>query len=152
SQVSVLRGHEALVEHIAFSPDGRRLLSASHDGTARLWDVDGVLTTTLPHAHPPTFAAFSPDGDRLLTGGGDAVASIWDSTRGEKINTLSGRSGGRLQLAVFSPDARHVATTSPDGVVRVWDAASGREEASLAGNGLKLVQVQFSSDGSLLGS
>jgi WD40 repeat protein/class 3 adenylate cyclase len=152
AQVSVLRGHDALVEHIAFSPDGRHLLSASHDGTARLWDVDGVLTTTLPHGHPPTFAAFSPDGTRLVTGGGDVVGYIWDVARGEKITTFSSRSGGLLQLAVFGPDGRHLATTSQDGVVRVWNATSGREETSLPGNGSKLLQLQFSSDGSLLAS
>ena len=53
SQVSIVRGHSALVEAVAFSPDGRRLLTSSHDGTARIWDVDGVLTTTLRHETAP---------------------------------------------------------------------------------------------------
>ena len=64
---------------------GNLLLTASHDGTARLWDIDGVLTTTLRHQHPPTFAAFSPDGNRIVTGGRNRVGHIWDVASGSEI-------------------------------------------------------------------
>jgi WD40 repeat protein len=65
SEFATIRGHSSLVEHLAFSADGSRFLTASHDGTARLWDVDGLLTTSLFHKNPPTFAVLSPDGTRV---------------------------------------------------------------------------------------
>ncbi len=105
------------------------LLTASHDGTARLWDVDGVLTTTLSHQYPPTFAAFSPDGTRLVTGGQNRVGHVWDVVSGREIARLESN-GGPLQDAAFSPDGRHIATASQSGRVVIWDAGSGRRDHS----------------------
>ena len=111
----LIRGHTELVEHVEFSPDGSRLLTASHDGTARLWDIDGVLTTTLRHLHPPTFAAFNSDGTRIVTLGTDDVAHVWDVASGNEIATLEDQGGGPLQHATFSPDGRNVVTASQSG-------------------------------------
>src|SRR5205823_678052 len=103
SQFAIIRGHNGLIEHVAFSPSGDLLLTASHDGTARLWDVDGVMTTTLRHQYPPTFAAFSPDGTRVVTGGQNRVGHVWDVARGREIAKLETNSG-LLQDGAFSPD------------------------------------------------
>ena len=111
----MIRGHTGLVEHVEFSPDGSRLLTASHDGTARLWDIDGVLTTTLRHQYPPTFAAFSRDGTRVVTLGADDIAHVWDAASGREIATLEDQGGGPLQHAAFSPDGRNVVTASQSG-------------------------------------
>ena len=151
SLFAVIRGHTGIVEHVEFSPDGSRLLTASHDGTARLWDIDGVLTTTLRHRYPPVFAVFSPDGTRAVTGGGDAVAHVWDVASGREIATIK-TGGGPLQHAAFSPDGRLVATASSDGRILLWDAESGRETARLEGHRSSVVDVQFSPSGDLLAS
>jgi WD40 repeat protein/class 3 adenylate cyclase/energy-coupling factor transporter ATP-binding protein EcfA2 len=150
-QVSILRGHSALIETVAFSPDARRLLTASHDGTARIWDVDGVLTTTVQQETPRRFAAFSADGARVVTGGG-AVGHVWDVASGNLLSTLKFGAVGFTQLATFSPDGHRIATAASDGVVQLWEADDGRHAATLEGHGLKVTQLQFNSDGSLLES
>ena len=104
SEFTVIRGHTKPIEHVEFSPDGNRLLTASHDGTARLWDIDGVLTTTLRHLHSPTFAAFSSDGTRIVTLGTDNVAHVWDAASGKKLRRSTIKAVVRCRHATFSPD------------------------------------------------
>lgn len=148
SLLTTIIGHDALVEHVEFSPvTNSILLTASHDRTARLWDIDGVLTTALSHEYPPTFAVFSPDSVHLLTGGGDAKVHLWDVTTEREIANFD--TGEVVQSATFSPDGSRVATTSLGGRVLVWDVASRREVAQLKSRD-GLLQVQFSPKGDLL--
>jgi len=76
--LAVLR-HEGEVLSAAFSPNGSYLVTASADGTARLWDTaSGELLFTLEgHTDEVLGVAWSPDGVRILTAGGDGTARIW---------------------------------------------------------------------------
>jgi dipeptidyl aminopeptidase/acylaminoacyl peptidase len=76
----VLRGHEANVTALAFSPDGTRLLTGSEDKTAALWDVESGRLLTVYRGHPATvhLVAFSPDGTRVATAcPGETFARVW---------------------------------------------------------------------------
>ena len=147
SLFTTITGHRALIEHLEFHPvDSNTLLTASHDGTARLWHVDGILTTDLVNEYPPTFAVFSPDNVHLLTGGGDAKGHLWD-VAGREIAEFD--TGETVNGATFSPDGSRIATVSPAGRVLIWDVASRREIARLKSSS-GLLQVQFSPKGDLL--
>jgi hypothetical protein len=70
--------HKAMVYSAVFSPDGTRILTASYDGTAKLWDIQGNLLADLnKHKNVVWSAVFSPDGTRILTTSADGTAKVW---------------------------------------------------------------------------
>jgi WD40 repeat protein len=146
--LTTIDAHKSTVEHLAFSPIDNTLLTASHDGTARLWNLDGVLTTSLLHEFAPTFAVFRQGGRYVVTGGGDAVAHLWDIERATEVARFD--TGEQVQMASFSPDGKEMATASTSGQISIWDVASGRSRAQFRSPEGGLVQCQFSQDGSVL--
>jgi WD40 repeat protein len=77
-ELMTLRGHASFIESVVFSPDGQYILSASDDGTARLWDgTTGQETMTLGHTGKLTNAMFSPDGRYILTASVDGTARVY---------------------------------------------------------------------------
>ena len=73
------QGHQSSVISIAFSPDGKSILTGSDDTTAKLWDISGNLLRTFQgHQSSVISVAFSPDGKSILTGSDDKTAKLWD--------------------------------------------------------------------------
>jgi WD40 repeat protein len=132
----------------AFSPDGKRLVTASVDHTARVWDaVTGHLLATLTgHAGPVNDAAFSPGGDRIVTASDDGTARVWDAVTGHLLATQT-VPGVEVRKAGFSPDGKRILTTGADNVARVWDAETGRLQATLSGHTRVVYDAAFSPDG-----
>jgi len=119
--VVALMRHEADLTTAVFSSNGRRVLTASADRTARIWNAQtGQLTPGLPHRGTVVAAEFSPDGTRVLTASDDHTARLWDARTGHPI-TEPLRHDGPLSSARFSPDGRRVVTASVDKTARVWD-------------------------------
>jgi WD40 repeat protein/serine/threonine protein kinase len=151
AQVMALTGHADRVRSAVFSADGRRVVTASWDKTARIWDAaTGVaLTSLVGHTDRVWSAAFSPDGRRVVTASHDKTARIWDAATGQQTVLLAGHAD-RVTCAAFSPDGRLVATTSYDKTVRIWDAASGDQIRVLNGHTDLVMSAAFSGDGSRL--
>jgi WD40 repeat protein len=152
SQVRLtLRGHAGFVDGVAFSPDGKRLATASWDSTAKVWDaVSGQeLLTLRGHSGGVSGVAFSPDGKRLATASDDATAKVWDAISGRELLTLRGHSNIVISVA-FSPDGKRLATASGDDTAKVWDAVSGQELPTLRGHDRPVMGVAFSPDGKRL--
>jgi predicted oxidoreductase (fatty acid repression mutant protein) len=82
-----LRGHGGWVMSAAFSTDGERVVTASWDSTARVWDAESgeMLRELKGHRHAVTSAAFSTDGERIVTASGDETARVWDVRWGTTI-------------------------------------------------------------------
>jgi WD40 repeat protein len=144
--------HDDEVWTVAFSPDGRILLTASRDGTAKLWDTaTGTPRHTLPHRYPVRSAAISPDGRLILTGGGDMAtakgeARLWEAETGAPL-------GPSLEQEVvwqvaFSPTYRNTcAVASGRNSVRLWDLAARRSRELTPGHRARVVALAFSPDG-----
>lgn len=73
-------GHTSTIISVAFSRDGTRVLTGSHDKTAKLWDAatGEQIRTFSGHTHWVNSVAFSPDGTQVLTGSTDQTAKLWD--------------------------------------------------------------------------
>ena len=107
----------------AFSPDGCQILTASWDGTAKLWDaVQGnLLSTFAGHMGRLYFADFLPDG-RMVTGGQDNTARIWDRETGDLLCVFRAHTATVGSVA-FSPEGKYVLTGNWDGKARLWPFA-----------------------------
>jgi WD40 repeat protein/tRNA A-37 threonylcarbamoyl transferase component Bud32 len=136
---------------LAYSPDGRRLATASHD--IKVWDATSgrELLTLTGHKDWVWGVAFSPDGQRLASAGGDGSVKMWDALSGQELRTLGGHSSA-VSSVTFSPDGKRLASGGRDKTVRVWDAASGQEVLTFRGHTATVLSVNFSPDGKRLAS
>jgi len=147
-QLVMLSGHNAGVDTAAYSPDGTRIVTASQDKTARIWDARTGIELAVLSGHNAgiTTAAYSPDGTGIVTASQDKTARIWDARTGAQLAVLSGHED-RVWSAAFSPDDAHIVTASGDKTVRIWDARTGTEIAVLAGHGGRVYTAAYSADG-----
>jgi WD40 repeat protein/DNA-binding winged helix-turn-helix (wHTH) protein len=146
-QVLATLKHDGVVVVSVFSPDGSRILTASYDNTARIWNsADGSLLATLNHTNRVQSAAFSPAGDRVVTASADHTARVWSAIDGRLLAVLQGHLGDVL-LAVFSPDGQFIVTASYDKTAKIWSALDGRLLTTLQGHSGPVYLAQFSPDG-----
>jgi WD40 repeat protein/serine/threonine protein kinase len=143
--------------NVVFSPEGKLLAAASHDGTVQVWDSStGQVVQTLgtPGGCPVRGVAFSPDGKQLAAASGSRDVRVWDLATGKEVLTLRGHSTTTEGVA-FSPDGRRLASAAwaqeikAVGEVKVWDLATAKEVLTLRGEGAgdRLTSVAFSPDG-----
>ncbi len=132
-----------------FSPDGKWLVTAGWDHTARIWNIQtGRAEHKLvgQHTDDINHAVFSPDGRQVLTASDDGTAVLWNIETESPAAILRGH-GKRINSAVFSNDGRWIVTASDDRTARVWDAKTGTELLVLTGHEWAVQSAEFSKDG-----
>jgi WD40 repeat protein len=148
----VLKGHLLSVTALAFSPDGKRLVTCGSDDSARIWDVaTGDCLRTLDHGADANCGCFSPDGTLIATGAADGNVRIWDVEEGRPPVVLDGGEVGVLAVG-FSPDGKLVASGDGSGAIRIWDSSSHALKTSLDGHRGSVSCLAFSPQSGRLAS
>ncbi|MBZ5622716.1 MAG: TIR domain-containing protein, partial [Acidobacteriia bacterium] len=115
-----LEGHSDLVDDVAVTPDGKRAVSASHDGTLRVWDLDtgrALRTLTLEGRHWVLRVAVTPDAKRAVSLTSDDALRVWDLDTGRVLRILEGSYGG----VAVTADGKRAVSASHDRTLKVWD-------------------------------
>ncbi len=146
---TILAGHTGPVNVARFSPDGQRVLTASADGTARLWDAatGRELVRYTGHTASVESGAVSPDCLRIVTASKDDTAQVWDADTGTLVSTLRGLNRPVI-FAVFTPDGRHIVTESEGYTVTIWDIDTAAGVTVLDHMAFGLSDTSLSPDGS----
>ncbi|WP_437689824.1 nSTAND1 domain-containing NTPase [Sorangium sp. So ce176] len=140
--------HPDLVIQAGYSPDGKRIVTACADATARVWNADGTGEPVVLRGHGDrvSSAAFSPDGKRIVTASSDKTARVWNADGTGEPVVLRGHQKA-VRWATFSPDGKRIATASYDRTVRVWSADGSGEPVVLRGHEEVPYSAAFSPDG-----
>ncbi|PVF92434.1 hypothetical protein CPB86DRAFT_841613, partial [Serendipita vermifera] len=148
----VWQGHSNLVCSVAFSPDGRQVISGSHDNTIRLWDAETGQTIGEPfqgHTNQVWSVAFSPDGQQIVSGSSDKTIRLWDAKTGQPIGKPLQGHTDRVWSVAFSPNGQKIVSGSLDQTIRIWDAKTGQMIGKpLQGHTNRVNSVAFSPDSS----
>jgi WD40 repeat protein/uncharacterized caspase-like protein len=141
-------GHTLFVFSAQFSPDGKKIVTASPDNTAKIWDAvtGNILADLRGHTGPLQTAQFSPDGKKIVTASRDHTAKIWDAVTGKLLIDLQGHKD-MVYSAQFSPDGKKIVTASYDHTAKIWDAGTGELLANLIGHRETVLSAMFSPDG-----
>jgi len=171
-EVATLQSHLDWVNSVSFSPDGKRMATASRDLTVKLWDTASwqELATIKGHSGDISSVSFSPDGLWLATASFDRTAKLWEvaallrtSSLGEpnhRIVQTTHKESSYLYPLAFSPAGDRVAIAisklldSGESVLgfeaAVFDLAQGKQLLKLASDGAAIRSITFSPDGRLL--
>ena len=121
----MLKGHRSTIYNVAFSPNGRSLVSASSDSSARIWSVRDGSSKVLPVIGSPNIflsVVFSPNGRYIAAGNYDKSLWLWDSRTHRLVAKWTGHTDC-VWYAVFTPDGKGLMSGGFDKTVKYWDVS-----------------------------
>ena len=140
--------HKDKIQTVEFSPDGKLILSACWDNTAKLWDVStGMLIRNISaHTQQVDLASFSPDGSLFLTKGWDKHVMVWETASGRRLTDFYNDSIA-VSDAEWSPDGKQIVISTMNNVSIVMNAADGSVVRYLTGHQGTIEKSSYSPDG-----
>lgn len=133
-------GHTSVVYYAEFSGDGKKIVTASWDNTAKIWDAaSGKLIYNLSgHSDDVNYASFSPDGNKVITSSSDNTVKVWDTNNGNLLLNLTGHMNV-VNYATFSPDGSKILSASDDKRAMIWNSETGEllQTFALKNHGIK---------------
>lgn len=142
--------HENLVTDATFSPDWQKVITASADKTAQVWDIktgSPLLKIPIRHEDQVNTAIFSPDGQWVATGSRDGTARVWEAKTGKPITQKFIKEKDAIASIGFSPDERWLVTAATDRISRIWDVHTGDAISSALRGESTDLSAWFSKDG-----
>ncbi|MBN2392958.1 MAG: hypothetical protein JXR84_19665 [Anaerolineae bacterium] len=140
-------GHADRVNDAEWSADDAYILTASDDGSAKVWDAatGAEILTLIGHHGGINRASWNSDDTRIATASDDGSVKVWDAKTGAEILTLSGHLA-EVSDVTWRSDDRHILTTSNDGTAKVWDANTGAALITLGEGAADITYAAWSSD------
>lgn len=153
TDTKMLTGHSGVVFAVSFSPDRTSLLSASEDGTIRLWNLHtwSTIVCYKGHMFPVCDVKFAPCGHYFVSGGKDRTARLWSTDHYQPLRMFVGHLCD-VECVLFHPNCNYVATGSSDRTVRLWDVLNGSCVRIMTGHKESVHCLTFSPDGRYLAS
>jgi serine/threonine protein kinase/Tol biopolymer transport system component len=147
-------GHTDSVRAVAWSPDGKRIVSASFDGTVRVLNASDGSEVFIYTGHTDSVwsVAWSPDGKRIASGSRDNTAQVWNASDGSHVFTYTGHASNDVNTVAWSPDGKLIASGSDDKMVQVWNASDGSHVFTYTGHTELMWSVAWSPDGKWIAS
>jgi len=149
--------HSYKVYSVAFSPDGRYLVSGSVTRHLHLWDLskdESIPVTLSGHTKFVWSASFSPDAKTIASASGDGAVFLWDVASRSHYRIMESHPSLVISLygSAFSPDGRYLAAAGMDGEVRLWTTWNRHPSRRLSGHKGAVYSVAFSADSRFLAS
>jgi len=146
-------GHLAIVNTVAWSPDGRGIASGSDDNTVQVCNATNGsnISTYRGHSQSVEAVAWSPDSKRIASGSWDMTVQVYNAANGSNISTYHGHSDV-VDTVAWSPDSKHIASGSYDKTVQIWDVSNSSNVYTYSGHVNAVSTVSWSPDGKRIAS
>lgn len=149
--LQTFQAHDAPVTFVGFTPDGKKLVSGSSDGTVKFWELSPApnpVNFFSGHQEGVASLAFSPDGKLMAVGARNGAIRLWDMSTGKLTRVLGAT--GRVNQVAFSPDGKILAAALSDWTVMSWQVPRGRLYWTIEGHRSEFSSLAFSKDGEWL--
>ena len=147
--------HGQEINDLAFSPDGKLLVTGSKDRSVKVWDLENghELLTYMGHGASVRAVAFSPDGKRVASAGAESAIHLWDPKTGKQEKVIKAE-GSYVTDLVFSREGKYLFATQAGeagkkATLTAFEVDTGKVKRSISEFPLLVHSVAFNQDGSV---
>ncbi|MEH2370114.1 WD40 repeat domain-containing protein, partial [Nostoc sp.] len=143
-----LTGHSKRVNAVAFTPNGKQVISASWDKTLKLWNLEtGECEHTFQgHSDRVTAVALTSDGKQVISTSWDNTLKLWNLETGKHDRTFHGHRDA-VNAVIFTPDGKQAISASHDKTLKLWNLETGKDEHTFQGHSNWVKAVALTPDG-----